>query len=56
MSFIKNGQLQDKKIIAALHRAAEDYEEGAIIETRDLLQDIVDAIDEFSEREERRWG
>ena len=56
MNFFKNGQLQDKKIVDALRRAADDYEDGAIIETRSLLQDIVDAIDEFTDAEEQREG
>lgn len=47
MRFFKNGELQDKKIIEALHKAADLYEDGAIAEVRDLLVDIVSAIDEF---------
>ena len=47
MRFLKNGELEDKKIVAALRKAADDYENGALIEVRDLLLDIVDAIDEF---------
>ena len=45
--FIKAGELKDKKIVAALSQAVEDYENGAIIEVRDLLLEIVEAIDEF---------
>ena len=47
MRFLKNGELEDKKIVDALRKAADDYENGEIIEVRDLLQDIVDAINEF---------
>lgn len=54
MRFYKHGELQDKKIVAALEQAAKDYEDGAISETRDLLVDIVNAIDAFEKREERR--
>ena len=47
--FIRNGELQDKKIIKALTQAAKDYENGEIAEVRDLLADIVNAIDEFDD-------
>ena len=47
MRFYKNGELEDKKIVEALRKAADAYENGELIEVRDLLQDIVDAIDEF---------
>lgn len=47
MRFIKRGELEDKKIIAALRQAAEDYENGELVEVRDLLVEIVNAIDEF---------
>lgn len=45
-------QLKDKKITEALLRAALDYESGAIIEVRDTLYDIVEAIDAFVTQEE----
>lgn len=45
--FIKNGELNDEKITDALRKAAAEYENGALIEVRDLLLEIVDAIDEF---------
>ena len=54
MIFIKNGELQDKRILTALQTAARDYENGEIIEVRDLLIDIVAAIDEYSELEATR--
>jgi hypothetical protein len=47
MRFLKNGELEDKKIVAALRKAADDYENGEIIEVRDLLWDIVDSITTF---------
>lgn len=47
MKFFKNGELKDKKIIAALHQAAEDYENGELIEVKDLLTDIIKAIRKF---------
>ena len=40
-------ELKDDKILKALKQAAKDYEDGAISEVRDMLADIVDAIDEF---------
>lgn len=52
MKFFKNGQLNDSEIVGALHEAAEWYEDGAIAETRDLLVEIVDAIDAFCENAE----
>lgn len=50
--FFKNGELQDKKIIEALQKAADWYEDGAIAEVRDLLVNIVNAIDEFDNSQE----
>lgn len=50
--FFKKGELQDKKIIAALKQAADDYENGEIAEVRDLLVEIVKAIDEFDKNYE----
>ena len=49
MKFYKNGELEDKEIVKALIQAAADYESGAISEVRDLLADIVLAIDEFED-------
>ena len=42
-------ELNDDKIIKALTQAAKDYEDGAISEVRDVLADIVEAIDEFTD-------
>ena len=52
MRFFKNGQLKDKEIVKALQQAAVDYDNGEIAEVRDLLVDIVQAIDEFDEQYE----
>ena len=52
MRFFKNGQLKDKEIIKALQQAAVDYDNGEIAEVRDLLVDIVQAIDEFDNQYE----
>lgn len=52
MKFYKNGELQDKEIVAAIRKAADSYENGELIEARDLLQDVVDAIDEFESDQE----
>lgn len=45
--YFKKGELQDKKIIAALYRAAKDYENGEIAEVKDELIEIINAITEF---------
>ena len=50
MRFFKNGELQDEMIISALKLAANDYECGELIEVRDTLLEIVNAIDEFVEQ------
>lgn len=47
MRFFKNGELKDKEIVKALQQAVVDYENSEIAEVRDLLVDIVQAIDEF---------
>jgi hypothetical protein len=49
MKFIKHGELQDVAIINALKNAVRDYEDGAISEIRDLLVEIVEAIDEWED-------
>lgn len=45
--FYEHGELKDSKIIKALSEATENYKDGAIVETRNLLIDIIWAIDEF---------
>ena len=45
--FIKYGKLQDIEILNALKEAVCNYEDGAILEVRDVLVEIVKAIDEW---------
>ena len=52
MRFYRDGKLEDREIESALHQAADDYANGELIEVRDLLQEIVDAIDEFESDQE----
>ncbi len=52
--YYKRGELKDELIIADLKKAAVLYEDGAIIETRDLLQEIICAINEFDDGVEGR--
>lgn len=52
MRYFKNGKLEDKKIQTALRKAADDFENGELIEVRDLLLEIINAIDEYAEIEE----
>ena len=54
MRFYKKGKLEDKKIEAALRGVADMYANGELIEVRDLLVEIVDAIDEFTDNEEAK--
>lgn len=49
--FFANVELQDKKIVVALKQAATDYENGEIAEVRDLLFDIISAIDDWEDTE-----
>lgn len=49
--FFARGELKDKKIVAALKQAAKDYENGEIIEVRDLLLEIAAAIDTWEDLE-----
>lgn len=50
--FFKKGNLQDKQIVAALHKAAEDYENGEIEEVKGVLIDIINAITDFEQNYE----
>ena len=45
--FYKNGKLKDNEIVMALSNAADDYENGEIMEVRDLLEEIIQAIDKW---------
>lgn len=49
--FITNGELKDKKIVAALQKAAVDYENGEIAEVQAVLEEIVEAINEFDQEQ-----
>ena len=49
--FFKKGELQDKKIVAALHQAAQDYENGELVEVKDLLIEIINAITDFEQED-----
>lgn len=51
--FFKKGELQDKKIAAALRQAADDYENGEILEVKNVLIDIINAITEFEQEYEK---
>lgn len=53
MRFIKkNGELKDGKIVAALRKAATWYENGAILETYQLLFAITNDIEEWLAKQE----
>ena len=43
----ESGELYDAKIIQALRKSADDYENGEIEEVRDVLIEIVNAIESF---------
>lgn len=45
-------ELSDTKIVEAIRQAADDYEDGAIIEAKEALMVVVDAIDAFEDNEE----
>lgn len=47
--FFKNGELKDKEIAKALREAANQYENGEIVEVKDVLIDIIEAIGEFED-------
>lgn len=45
--YYKKGKLKDKLIASALRDAALMYENGEIVEVRDILLEIAESIDEF---------
>lgn len=53
MRYIKNGELQDERIVASIHMAAKEYQNGELIEARDRMLEIIAAIDEFTETESK---
>jgi len=50
--FYSKGELKDKKILEVLKKLPEQYENGEIAEVRDVMEEIVFAIDEF----EKNYG
>ena len=46
---LNTGELDDKRILTALDKAYKDYIDGAIIECRNILSEIVYSIDCFSD-------
>lgn len=45
----KTKELNDERIANDLRKLADDYENGEIVEVRDALLDIVEAIDDYSD-------
>lgn len=43
----ENGALNDELVLSTIDQARRDYENGAIIEARDALLDVINAIDDF---------
>ena len=52
--FYKNGALRDKEILESINEAYMLYQQGAIIDVRDIMNEIVYAIDLFIEEEEKK--
>lgn len=53
MKYIRrNGELQDRRIVNAIRRAADVYEDGEIIDAADMLLEVINAIDEWIHKEE----
>ena len=42
-----DGTLKDREVVANIRKAADMYENGELIETRDMLLEIINAIDDF---------
>lgn len=42
-----SGNLKDNKIIEDIRKAADMYENGEIVETHDLLLDVVSMLDDW---------
>lgn len=47
----RHHELKDDQIVKALRKAADDYENGELSEVQDLMYEIVDAIQQFYNRE-----
>lgn len=43
----ENGALNDELVLSTIDQARRDYGNGAIIEARDALLDVINAIDDF---------
>lgn len=50
--FYSNRKLKDKKIVESLKRAAQWYEDGAILEVKDLVYDIYCSITYWEQDQE----
>lgn len=48
MDLLNGQELNDQAVVDALRQAIDNYQNGEIIEVRDALAEIIDAIDEFS--------
>ena len=54
--FYSHGKLKDKHIVRALREAADGYEDGAIVEVKEVLAQIYDAITEWEMDQEELYG
>lgn len=52
--FYSKGELKDKKILEVLKKLPEQYENGEIAEVRDIMEEIIFAIDEFESEYENK--
>lgn len=43
----ETGELNDAEIVKTLRQAADDYENGEVEEVRDVLIEIINAIEDF---------
>jgi len=47
--YYNGAELSDEKIVKAIRQAANDYEDGAILEAKETLMVIIEAIDDFED-------
>ena len=52
--YIRHGELDDERIIMSILAAAKEYEDGGILEAREMLFEVIGAIDEYMMPGERR--
>lgn len=45
-------ELNDKQIVKGIKSALKDYQDGAVVEARDTLKDIIRALNDFIRQEE----